>query len=314
MVSKNREAHVVVAVHFGAVKTYKGKWGISNNFDGSRLFINDNFDEMLSFKEKFLSKLASSTESSSHAGSYMMCSVEDEFLNNDVFSPIAYLGSITEKVVIVGTIIAIISDKMWYYDGCNHCKSKLEQKFETYDKEDGTSDVRDEKVYQCSNKDCQVKEFFPLSRFKIPIRVQDSTGTVTLILFDHEALKFVGKTAKELIEIQDELLKTNELPRKYPVEFETLVNLKCAFVIKLNQKWKNDQLDVSDSFGMSQSEFQYAGGECSKDYVGDLKQSSSDLKRNLGDVYVIEEGLGSAASKPRMCVENNDIDEDLCKN
>ncbi|KAJ0822823.1 hypothetical protein HanPSC8_Chr16g0736561 [Helianthus annuus] len=50
---------------------------------------------------------------------------------------------------------------------------------------------------------------------------------------------------------------------------------------------------------MSQSEFQYAGGECSKDgdsytgdnstpvskdYVGDLKQSSSDLKRNLGDV------------------------------
>ncbi|KAF5799993.1 putative nucleic acid-binding protein [Helianthus annuus] len=195
-----------------------------------------------------------------------------------------------------------------------------------------------------------------LLRFKIPIRVQDSTGTVTLTLFDHEPLKFVGKTAKELIEIQDELLTTNELPREYPVEFETLVNLKCAFVIKvtyfnivngvenygisvvttdvdildeLNKKWKIDQLDVSDSFGMSQSEFQYAGGECSKDgdsytgdnstpvskdYVGDLKQSSSDLKRNLGDVYVIEEGMGSAASKPRMCVENNDLDEDLGKN
>ncbi|KAM0051182.1 putative nucleic acid-binding protein [Helianthus debilis subsp. tardiflorus] len=117
MVSKNREAHVVVAVHFGAVKTYKGKWGISNNFDGSRLFIDSNFDEMLSFKEKFLSKLAASTESSSHAGSYMMCSVEDEFLNNDVFfSPIAYLGSIIEpkKVVIIGTIVAIVYDRMWY--------------------------------------------------------------------------------------------------------------------------------------------------------------------------------------------------------
>ncbi|KAJ0883780.1 putative nucleic acid-binding, replication factor A [Helianthus annuus] len=112
-----------------------------------------------------------------------------------------------------------------------------------------------------------------LLRFKIPIRVQDSTGTVTLTLFDHEALKFVGKTAKELIEIQDELLTTNELPREYPVKFETLVNLKCAFVIKvtdfnivngvenygisvvtidvdildeLNKKWKIDQ--VSDCF------------------------------------------------------------------
>ncbi|KAF5774264.1 hypothetical protein HanXRQr2_Chr13g0598301 [Helianthus annuus] len=27
---------------------------------------------------------------------------------------------------------------MWYYDGCNYCKSKVEQKFETYDKDDGT--------------------------------------------------------------------------------------------------------------------------------------------------------------------------------
>ncbi|KAJ0441204.1 putative nucleic acid-binding, replication factor A [Helianthus annuus] len=358
MVSEKREAHVVVVVHFGAVKTYQGKWGFSNNFDGSRLFINDNFDDMLSFKQKYLSKLDASTESSSHAGSYMMCSVEDEFLKNDVFSPIAYLGSILEpkKVVVVGTIVAIVSDKMWYHDGFNYCKSKVEQKFETYDKDDGTSDVRDEKLYQCSNKDCDGKEVFPLSMFKIPVRVQDSTGTVTLTLFDHEALKFVGKTAKELIQIQDELLKTNEIPREYPVEFESLANLKCAFVIKvtdfnivnavenygisvvttdddildkLNKKFKIDQLDVSDSFGMSQSEFQTSGGECfkdadsytgdnttlvSKDYVGDLKQSSSDMKRNLDDVYLNEEGLGSSASKPRMCVEKNHLDEEISKN
>ncbi|KAF5759835.1 hypothetical protein HanXRQr2_Chr16g0746181 [Helianthus annuus] len=78
---------------------------------------------------------------------------------------------------------------------------------------------------------------------------------------------------------------------EYPVEFETLVNLKCAFVIrvtdfnivnavenygisvvtndvdildKLNKKWKIDQLDVSDSFAMSQSDFQSVGGESAK--------------------------------------------------
>ncbi|MFS7917498.1 putative nucleic acid-binding, SEFIR domain-containing protein [Helianthus anomalus] len=91
MVSKDREAHFVIVVHFGVVKTYKGKWGISNNFDGSRLFINDNFDQMLTFKKKFLAKLAASTESSSHVRSYVICSVEDEFLNNDVFSIIQVL-------------------------------------------------------------------------------------------------------------------------------------------------------------------------------------------------------------------------------
>ncbi|KAJ0591379.1 hypothetical protein HanIR_Chr04g0207711 [Helianthus annuus] len=43
------------------------------------------------------------------------------------------------------------------------------------------------------------KMFSRCPGFKIPIRVQDSTSTVTLILFGHEALKFVGKTAKELL-------------------------------------------------------------------------------------------------------------------
>ncbi|KAJ0546017.1 hypothetical protein HanIR_Chr08g0356201 [Helianthus annuus] len=143
---------------------------------------------------------------------------------------------------------------------------------------------------------------------------------------------------------------------EYPVEFETLVNLKCAFVIRvtdfnivsvvenygisvvtndvdildeLNKKWKIDQLDVSDSFVMSQSDFQSAGGESakdgvsnigdnstpvSKDYVADLKQSLADLKRNLSDLYAIEEGLGSSASKPRITVDSICLDEDVANN
>ncbi|KAJ0819253.1 hypothetical protein HanPSC8_Chr16g0693971 [Helianthus annuus] len=69
---------------------------------------------------------------------------------------------------------------------------------------------------------------------------------------------------------------------------------------------------------MSQSELQTSGAEglkdadsytgdnttpISKDYAVDLKQSSSDMKRNLDDVYLNEVGLASSASKPRMCVE-----------
>ncbi|KAJ0526142.1 hypothetical protein HanHA300_Chr09g0319951 [Helianthus annuus] len=98
---------------------------------------------------------------------------------------------------------------------------------------------------------------------------------------------------------------------------------------ELNKKWKIDQLDVSDSFAMSQSDFQSAGGESakdgvsnigdnstpvSKDYVADLKQSSADLKRNLSDLYAIEEGLGSSASKPRISVDSIYLDEDVANN
>uniref|UniRef100_A0A251UNM8 Uncharacterized protein n=1 Tax=Helianthus annuus TaxID=4232 RepID=A0A251UNM8_HELAN len=78
------------------------------------------------------------------------------------------------------------------------------------------------------------------------------------------------------------------------------------------------QIDAYETFGMSQSELQTSGAEglkdadsytgdnttpISKDYAVDLKQSSSDMKRNLDDVYLNEVRLASSASKPRMCVE-----------
>ncbi|KAF5803519.1 hypothetical protein HanRHA438_Chr06g0281301 [Helianthus annuus] len=80
---------------------------------------------------------------------------------------------------------------------------------------------------------------------------------------------------------------------------------------------------------MSLSDFQSAGGESakdgvsytvdnstpvSKDSVADLKQSSADLKHNLGDVYAIEEGLGSSASKARISGDSICFDEDVAKN
>ncbi|KAM0040480.1 putative nucleic acid-binding, SEFIR domain-containing protein [Helianthus debilis subsp. tardiflorus] len=316
MLSQDHEAHVVIAVHFGAVKTYKGKWGISNNFDGTRLFINYNFDQILTFKEKFIAKLSASSESSSHVGSYVVCSVEYEFMNNDVFSPIAYLGSIIQpkKVVIVGTIVAIVSDKMWYYDGCNIANPKLIKSLKLT--------IR-----------MMVQVMLEMRRYtNVPTRivkekmfsqcqVQDSTGTVTLTMFDHEALKFVGKTAKELIQIQDDNAVEN-----YGI---SVVTNDADILDQLNKKWKIDQLDASDSFSMSHSEFQDTGGESakdgvsytgdnstpvSKDFASDFNQSSTDLKRNLGDVYVSEDVVGSSASKPRISGDNISSDEDHARN
>ncbi|KAJ0442560.1 hypothetical protein HanIR_Chr16g0810791 [Helianthus annuus] len=306
---------------FGAVKTYKGKWGISNNFDGSRLFIDDNFDQMLTFKKKFLAKLATSTESSSHVGSYVICSVEDEFLNNDVFSPIAYLGSIIQQSFLIRCGIMM---------GVTIASPKLSKSLKLMIRrmEQVMLEMR-----RCINVRTRIVKEKMFSRCPgVEVCWENCKGT------------FInsGRGSQRISE--------------YPVEFETLVNLKCAFVIrvtdfnivnavenygisvvtndvdildKLNKKWKIDQLDVSDSFAMSQSDFQSVGGESakdgvsyigdnstpvSKDYVANLKQSSADLKRNLSDLYAIEEGLGSSASKPRISVDSICLDEDVANN
>ncbi|KAL9999856.1 hypothetical protein Hdeb2414_s0457g00897891 [Helianthus debilis subsp. tardiflorus] len=170
---------------------------------------------------------------------------------------------------------------MWYYDGCNHCKFKVEQKFETYDKKDGTSDVRDEKVYQCSNKDCQGKDVFLLSRFNqygdtyivwsrgVEVCCENCKGTFINLgrVTDFNIVNAVENYGISVV--------TNDVD----------------ILDELNKKWKIDQLDVSDSFAMSQSDFQSAGGESekdgvsyigdnstpvSKDYVADLNQSSAE--------------------------------------
>ncbi|XP_022031273.2 replication protein A 70 kDa DNA-binding subunit E-like [Helianthus annuus] len=185
MNDKKREKYVVILCHFGMVNLYKGKRGVANGFELSRLFIDTDIKEISSFRK----------------------SVEDEFLNNPDFMLIGFLGTIstTKKVLVVGTITAICTNKLWYYNGCNHCKSGVEERFVTKENPDGLSDVYHEKLLVCTNDKCEGVDIYSIPRFKIPIRVQDSSGIVSLTLFDFEAYKILQKTAKELVSIQDQV-------------------------------------------------------------------------------------------------------------
>ncbi|MFS7959535.1 putative nucleic acid-binding protein [Helianthus anomalus] len=67
-------------------------------------------------------------------------------------------------------------------------------------------------------------------RFKIPIKVEDCTGVVSLTMFDWEAKKFLKQTAKELL---DKYVEggCNEI---YPDELNSLVGKKFAFNIEVS--------------------------------------------------------------------------------
>ncbi|KAJ0814129.1 putative nucleic acid-binding, replication factor A [Helianthus annuus] len=148
---------------------------------------------------------------------------------------ISFLGTIStiKKVLVVGTITAICTDKLWYYNGCNHCKSGVEERFVTKENPDGLSDVYHEKSLVCTNDKCEGVDIYSIPRFKIPIRVQDSSGTVSLTLFDFEAYKILQKTAKELVSIQDQVVNSGEIPNPYPEIFDTLIGKKYAFIISV---------------------------------------------------------------------------------
>ncbi|KAL9995615.1 putative nucleic acid-binding, replication factor A [Helianthus debilis subsp. tardiflorus] len=272
-------------MHHACGFTYSvwGKRIVSNAFDATRLFINNDIDDIKAFKKSYLENSSTGSSSTNHQlGSCIIKSVEDIFVDDTKFSPIAYVPLIDEEksVVIVGTIKSICTEKLWYYNVCNVCKFKVQQKYITIEKEDGTCDVGDEKVFKCTNKSCNARDISLVYRFKILIRVQDSTGTVSLTLFDNDALKIIKKHANDLVERQEQSSEFEE----YPAEFNDLIGKTFVFHIKisgyninekkeyygidkltndsdilskLEKKRKNiDQHDETESIGGSMSEVQ----------------------------------------------------------
>ncbi|XP_022000500.1 replication protein A 70 kDa DNA-binding subunit E-like [Helianthus annuus] len=321
MNDKKREKYVVILCHFGMVNLYKGKRGVANGFELSRLFIDTDIKEIFSFRNRYVEKISASSSSNDH------------------------VGSITKKVLVVGTITAICTDKLWYYNGCNHCKSGVEERFVTKENPDGLSDVYHEKSLVCTNDKCEGVDIYSIPRFKIPIRVQDSSSTVSLTLFDFEAYKILQKTAKELVSIQDQVVNSGEIPNSYPEIFDTLIGKRYAFIISvkdyniehqvencgismatnddeilsvlcakfnLNQHEQSESLDVPDSCSLStpvdlmKDEMSYCGDNvtpASHAVVGTENPSSDETKRNIREVFDVDDALGCSSTKRRISDE-----------
>ncbi|XP_022020282.2 uncharacterized protein LOC110920378 [Helianthus annuus] len=281
----NREKHVVVLVHFGVVNLYKDQPGLSTSFDISRMWINAELEEISSFKNSFIEKFASTPSSSDNVGSYIISTVEDSFLNNSGFVLTAFLSTIEKKKKVILSFITVAKD-------------------------DGSGDVEDRKTVLCTNTKCKGVDIVSLPRFKIPIRVQDSSGTVTLTLFDYEAYKIFKKTAKELVEVQDEELSSGDFSKGYPDVFNILIVQKMAFIISVSdfnlkyhvknygismltsdpkiisalyEKFKIHEYEKSESSSAQVSDIQSIPCDVSKDDVsfsGDNETPMSNLLHN----------------------------------
>ncbi|CAI9287772.1 unnamed protein product [Lactuca saligna] len=178
-----------------------GRLFSSTYFDVSRLFINNDIDEITSYKNKLVSENGQQLSSS---GIKMIASKQntehDDFLKNHMFSNIDDLFEPLEEktVIIVGTVKGIRQNIRWYYLACSNCYKSAKEKESSTDKVDGSHEVAEIVTYKCSNPNCKNIKISVIPRFKIPLRVQDNTGTLTLTLFDQEAKKLFKYTAKEL--------------------------------------------------------------------------------------------------------------------
>ncbi|KAJ0843662.1 putative nucleic acid-binding, replication factor A [Helianthus annuus] len=231
---ENREQHgvIVVILQFGTLK-YFGRFGYVNScFNVSKLFINSDVDEMTTFRNSLIANsAASSCSSQSSRLSGIFLSLYDEYVVRSEFNNIAEVNlNQAKSVVVVGTVQMISEDLPWYYFACKTCNKKVFPKVNNDTPTVGVL-VDEEEVYECKTKTCKDIVIEYTKRLKIPLTVQDSSGTVSLTLFDRDACRILKTTAANLIEKHvaggDKGL--------YPDEFEALLGKKFAFKIDISE-------------------------------------------------------------------------------
>ncbi|XP_076902249.1 uncharacterized protein LOC143556924 [Bidens hawaiensis] len=164
-------------------------------------------------------------------GSSMLLTVKDEFLKKCPFYSISDLCTILEakNVIIIGTVKAIVATKEWYYNGCKCCSRKVTSVF-----------VNGVKVYECKNSSCNSLGINVGPRIRIPIRVQDTTGVVSLTLFDRDARQLFNKAADEFVTSDVEL----DPMHTFPEELNIILEKNFAFIVEVSDYNIRNSYDV----------------------------------------------------------------------
>ncbi|XP_048491441.2 uncharacterized protein LOC125492768 [Beta vulgaris subsp. vulgaris] len=150
----------------------------------------------------------------------------NDFLKEESIKDISDLLEMNKAGICVSlaTIEDIDIQYSWYYDACKRCNSGL---------------VKEGDVTRCRKDNHVVKSTVP--RFKIKFIVSDKTADASFLMFDKEVCKLVGKTAKEILDLQDKDAEETT----FPEDFKFLLGKRFLFKVKVPD---NNAIDENSTF------------------------------------------------------------------
>ncbi|XP_035845173.1 replication protein A 70 kDa DNA-binding subunit B-like [Helianthus annuus] len=159
--------------------------------------------------------------------------VRQEFL---IETPKRHVDEIIEidsgmPCVVVATIKIVQQNYGWFYSACRDCNKKVLTKIEYLQYAKTISDEvmnlsPSSLVFPKCDKECTSITI----KFKVHLRVQDETGSVSFMMFDKDVMKLIGSTANDIRERQVKLDDTETFPH----EISRLVEKKLAFKIEVS--------------------------------------------------------------------------------
>ncbi|XP_022025015.1 uncharacterized protein LOC110925368 [Helianthus annuus] len=202
---------------------------------GSRLFLNQEIDEINELRKSLLVKQFEAGASSSQTilSSQSVFPVRQEFL---IETPKSHVDEIIEidsgmSCVVVATIKIVQQNYGWFYPACRDCNKKVLTKIEYLQYAKTISDeVMNLSLASLVCPKCDKECTSITIKFKVHLRVQDETGSVSFVMFDKDVMKLIGSTANDIRERQVKLDDTETFPH----EISWLVEKKLAFKIEVS--------------------------------------------------------------------------------
>ncbi|QCD94166.1 Replication factor A [Vigna unguiculata] len=202
--------------------------------------------------------------------------VEEDFLTLTPRTTIQGLKDCKEVTtyILFGTIKHILGEDDWWYTACVCNKAVYPYS----------------KMFFCEKCNKHVIKVFP--RYRIKIRVIDSSDSTTFVLFDRDATTLFKKTCADMLDTHDKMNASGNLPK----EFDELVDKSLLFKVES----RNDHtFKLEQSFRVKKV--------CVDD---DIFQKFNDSSMKSVDVYAVN----GEFSGEKQCVVNEsivDIAEDL---
>ncbi|PWA44626.1 nucleic acid-binding, OB-fold, Replication protein A, OB domain protein [Artemisia annua] len=212
-------------------KIYKRKPAVSSMFGVTKLFINADIPDTHTFTKLLIENRGSEGDDHhvTHLTTFSNYSIKNDFLNNLQKVTINDIRDIVKPMscVVVATVKKIERETDWWYLACVKCNHAAKQESVSEKDEYGVV-VKKRSIFRCTNKEC-VQDTDVEYKYKIPLRVLDSTGSVSLTLFDRQAHPIIDKSAAELLQ---EARKKGDMDI-LPEDFNKLLENTYAFKVDI---------------------------------------------------------------------------------
>ncbi|WJX81908.1 hypothetical protein P8452_64733 [Trifolium repens] len=225
---------VIVILKHAAIKEPQGIYDlqITNAWSGTKLIMDQDFEEAKDFKAllplDFVTQTQSSNNLSEGSSLQIQNSQTSQYSAGSRYAfraPVTHISQLItlpeeEIVTTVATPHHVcLSKHGWYYKSCAECSKQL---------------ITDTPPYKCKVDAHVTPE--PIIKYKVEAEVRYEGHKAKFLFWDRECTDLIGKTASELQAIMLEAGAFD--PHEYPLDLDKITGIELAFKVKIQAKGK----------------------------------------------------------------------------